>query len=79
METQLTIWDFLNITHEKKRPTWKQQVLAFLEYREKLEEHLETMCRRCENHEICQGTGCAPRNELHKFLMEVRFVKDREE
>ena len=28
---------------------------------------LETMCKRCINHEICQGTGCHPKNELEKL------------
>lgn len=79
METQLTIWDYLNITHEKRKPSWKEQMLAFLEYRDKLEEHLNCMCERCINHEVCMGTGCAPRNDLHKFLMEVRLTKGREE
>lgn len=79
METQLTIWDYLNITHEKKKPSWKEQLLAYLEYRDKLEEHLNCMCERCINHEVCEGTGCTPKKELYRFIMDVRLSKGREE
>lgn len=79
METQLTIWDFLNITHGKKKKSWKEQYLDYLAYRDTLENHLETMCRRCINHEVCEGSGCQPKKDLYKFIMEVRLKVDKEE
>lgn len=36
-----------------------------------LNEQLETMCRRCENHEVCLGTGCTPKQELYKLINEA--------
>lgn len=29
-------------------------------------EALETMCERCINHEMCMGTGCAPKKTLER-------------
>lgn len=34
------------------------------EYREAL----VTMCERCVNHEMCQGTGCTPKNNLNELV-----------
>lgn len=35
---------------------------------EVIKESIETMCKRCINYEICQGTGCAPKNKLENLL-----------
>lgn len=32
------------------------------------EEALDTMCKRCTNHEMCQGTGCNPKNVLAEAI-----------
>lgn len=29
---------------------------------------LQHLCQQCKNHEICQGTGCEPRNKLQKLI-----------
>lgn len=29
---------------------------------------LETMCKRCSNHEMCKGTGCSPKNKLQELV-----------
>ena len=42
-----------------------------------LKESLETMCRRCINHEQCLGTGCAPKNELDE-LIKSKVLDNRE-
>ena len=34
------------------------------------DELLEIMCKRCTNHEICQGTGCTPKKEIKKYIDE---------
>lgn len=34
-------------------------------------EALEIMCRRCSQHDICQGTGCEP-----KRLLELNLIGD---
>ena len=26
------------------------------------------MCKRCINHEMCQGTGCKPKNDLQELI-----------
>ena len=28
------------------------------------------MCKRCINHEMCQGTGCKPKNDLQELIDE---------
>lgn len=33
-----------------------------------MKEALETMCRRCTNYEMCQGTGCNPKNVLSELV-----------
>ena len=38
--------------------------------KDKLLEYLEIMCKRCTNHEICQGTGCTPKKEIKKYIDE---------
>ncbi len=35
---------------------------------ERLKMHLDVMCKRCINHEVCNGTGCSPREELYKAI-----------
>lgn len=37
----------------------------------KYKEALETMCRRCTNYEMCQGTGCGPRKTLQELIDDV--------
>lgn len=34
----------------------------------KYQEALETMCKRCINHEMCQGTGCQPKKDLQELV-----------
>ena len=34
-------------------------------------EALETMCKRCTNYEVCQGTGCGPKKTLAEFPYRV--------
>ena len=34
------------------------------------EKALKQMCKRCINHEICQGTGCTPKKEIKKYIDE---------
>lgn len=34
----------------------------------KYKKALETMCERCINHEMCMGTGCAPKKELEELV-----------
>ena len=29
---------------------------------------LQHLCQQCKNHEVCQGTGCEPRNKLQKLI-----------
>ena len=29
---------------------------------------LNVMCNRCVNHEICQGTGCSPKQKLQELV-----------
>ena len=36
--------------------------------KDKLLEYLEIMCKRCTNHEICQGTGCTPKKEIREHI-----------
>lgn len=36
--------------------------------KDKLLEYIEIMCKRCNNHEICQGTGCTPKIEIKKYI-----------
>ena len=36
--------------------------------KDELLEYLEIMCKRCNNHEICQGTGCTPKIEIKKYI-----------
>lgn len=33
-----------------------------------LQESLDLMCRRCENYEVCEGTGCQPKNNLQELI-----------
>lgn len=42
----------------------------------RLKQSLESMCRRCVNYEICQGTGCEPLNVLKKFIIEQELIDD---
>ena len=32
------------------------------------EEALDIMCKRCTNYEMCQGTGCNPKNVLAELI-----------
>jgi len=32
------------------------------------EEALDIMCKRCENHEVCMGTGCTPKSTIEKVI-----------
>lgn len=34
----------------------------------KYKDALETMCRRCANYEMCQGTGCGPKKALTELI-----------
>lgn len=36
--------------------------------KDELLEYLEIMCKKCTNHEICQGTGCTPKKEIKKYI-----------
>lgn len=36
---------------------------------EECEKALKQMCKRCINHEICQGTGCTPRKILSDLIL----------
>ena len=40
----------------------------------KEKEALATMCKRCECHEMCQGTGCEPRRTLEKLIEEAEKI-----
>lgn len=37
-------------------------------------EALETMCKRCINYEMCQGTGCGPKKELANLILLMEMV-----
>lgn len=41
-----------------------------------LEQSLDTMCRRCINHEQCQGTGCSPKQNLQELIESVSNEDD---
>lgn len=41
----------------------------------KYQEALETMCGRCINHEMCQGTGCNPKNILKELVRKTTPMK----
>lgn len=30
-------------------------------------EAINTLCKKCESHEMCQGTGCEPKRTLTKM------------
>jgi len=42
----------------------------------RLEQSLESMCRRCVNYEMCQGTGCEPLKMLKSFIIEQDLIDD---
>lgn len=73
MDVQISIWDLPEL---RKRPTWKERLIAYAEYQERMEEHLNTMCRRCINYEVCEGSGCAPKKELRHLIYSMRLVKE---
>lgn len=37
---------------------------------------LETMCKRCKNYEVCQGTGCGPKKELADAIQLLKSQKE---
>ena len=41
-------------------------------------EALETMCTRCTNYEVCQGTGCEPKKTLAKAPSEIIFKLEQQ-
>lgn len=43
---------------------------------EKYKAALETMCKRCENYEVCQGTGCGPKKELADAIQLLKSQKE---
>lgn len=40
--------------------------------RDKYYEAVQTMCKRCENHDVCMGTGCEPK----RLLSEIAVLHD---
>lgn len=42
-----------------------------------MREALETMCRRCTNYEMCQGTGCNPKNVLSELVEKQMLIKEK--
>lgn len=41
----------------------------------KYQEALKTMCGKCINHEMCQGTGCNPKNILKELVGKTTPMK----
>ena len=35
---------------------------------EQLTEDLNSMCERCMNHSVCEGTGCRPKKDLEALI-----------
>lgn len=40
----------------------------------KYNEAIETMCKRCTNYDVCQGTGCEPKKTLAEFPNKVKNI-----
>ena len=45
---------------------------------EKYKAELETMCKRCINYDVCQGTGCGPKKDLAELIKGVELEEKAE-
>ena len=41
----------------------------------KYQEALDVMCRRCNNHDFCDATGCTPKKDLQELVDKATPIK----